>query len=167
MKKFYFLVVVLSILFLAECAKAPLQPEHQFVKIQFHYGFRNELDTFEGTFQKDLILDGTIKTSFRLDAEEQDLILAQVVAIGFFQYPDTIMWKGGPDSIHTEVEPNPGWQFLRIRYEDEEKAVYWRYPLPEEDKLVAPLLDVTHLLREVIESKPEYQALPPARGGYL
>jgi hypothetical protein len=41
----------------------------------FQVWFRNELNTYENTYQKDLVEDGVIKVRFWLTAEEQNKIL--------------------------------------------------------------------------------------------
>ena len=43
----------------------------------------DELDTFHGTYQKDLI-PGTVKTSMWLTTREQEIILTNLEQIGFF-----------------------------------------------------------------------------------
>ncbi len=57
---------------LYSCTDSPVEPDPQFVQIYFKYRFNNELNTFESTYQKDLILDGTIKVNFWLTTEEQN-----------------------------------------------------------------------------------------------
>lgn len=162
-----YLTFILTAALILSCKEAPLEPDLQFLGIHFHYGFENELNTFEQFFQKDLVLDGIIATSFWLTTGEQDLILARVKNIQFFDFPDTIRYEMGPDSIMVTTCPNPGVQFLRIQYGDQDKTVYWYLPLPVNNDYATLLTELVVMIIDVIESKPEYQSLPPAEGGYI
>ena len=166
MPKIQFFALIISVFFL-KCEKNVLEPESQFLKIHFHYGLNNELNTFEQTYQKDLVLDGTVKIPFWLTAVKQEQILIKVQTIHFFQFPDTIKYKPEADSIAVVMVPNPSRQFLRIQYHQQDKTVNWHYPLPEDNEYVPLLLELTGLIIEIIKSKPEYQSLPPARGWYV
>ena len=167
MQKIRHIVIILLIYSFTACEKNILEPDPQFLQIRFHYWFRNELNTFEQTYQKDLVQDGTAKTSFWLTSEEQGRILEKVQTINFFQFPDTIRYEPGEDSIAVSISPDPGRQFLRVQYQEQDKTVSWYYPLPENNEYVPLLLELQDLVIEIIESKPDYQALPPARGGYI
>jgi hypothetical protein len=147
-----------------------IEPDPQFIKIHFHYGFANELNTFEQTLQKDLVMNGTISTSFWLTTEEQRLILSKVQSVNFFDFPDTIRQEVGSDSIMALTVPNPGIQFLRVQYKEQDKTVYWYAYLRDSqgnNDHATMLIQLTSLIIDIIESKPEYQSLPPAEGGYL
>jgi hypothetical protein len=158
--------VLLLILFIACERKYPTEPEVQFIKIHFHYGFENELNTFELTYQKDLVMDGTIKTSFWLNQKEQNKIVEKIQAINFFDFPDTIKY-GESDSIRIYVSPNPGRQFIRIKYQQFDKTVNWFSPLPESNSCTPILKDLMTFIIQIIEVNPEFEKLPPVQGGYL
>jgi hypothetical protein len=154
-------------LLVCSCSKTTTAPDPQFLKIHFYYGFGNELNTFEQTYTKDLVLDGYITVDFWLTEAEQETIRNKLQVVNFFSFPDTLIYQIGPDSIMVRIEPDPGWQFLRVTDENKEKIVYWRYPLPDEYEFVPLLLELKNLIVDIIESKPEYKALPPPRGGRL
>ena len=156
------LVFAFMILAIYGCNNNINAPEFKIIDIQFRYGFNNELNTFEGTYQKDLIMDGTVVTEFSLTTAEQKSILAELQSNGFFELPDTV--KAMP---MIAFEPNPGIQYLRAKHGEKDKTVSWFYPLPQNDANSERINSLTGFLIEVIESKPEYKALPPARGGYL
>src|SRR6266446_5939313 len=61
----------------------------QFIQIFYHSGALDELDTFHGAYQKDLI-PGTAKTTMWLTKREQEIILTKVEQIRFFSFPDFI-----------------------------------------------------------------------------
>jgi len=152
-------------LIIAGCSKTITQPDPQLLKIHFYYGFGNQLNTFEQTYTKDLVLDGYITVDFWLTEAEQERIGTKLGAVDFFSFPDTLIYQMGHDSIVVRMEPDPGWQFLRIADENRDKIVYWRYPLPEGNELVQRLVKLKNLIIDIIEAKPEYKKLPPTRGG--
>ena len=158
-------LVLLLIFFLACERKYPTELEVQFVKIHFHYGFKNELNTFEQTYQKDLVKDGTITTSFWLNQEEQNKIVEKIQSLNFFDFPDMIKY-GESDSIRVYISPNPGRQFLRIKYNEFDKTVNWNPPLPKNNSFTPKLKELIIFIIQIIEANPEYQKLPPVHGGY-
>jgi len=156
----------LSLFMLESCSSLSDAPDRQHdpqtLKILYQYGFRDELNTFAGTYQKDLVLDGTVKVPFWLSTEEQDTILRKAMAVEFFSFPDMIPAEPG-----VSVEPHSGPDMLRLEYGGTEKTVRWSYPLDPTSGCTGGLLELTGLIRDVIESKAEYKSLPAARGGYL
>jgi hypothetical protein len=158
-KKFLSALMILSVY---GCNNNINAPDFKTIDIRFRYGFNNELNTFEGTYQKDLIMDGTAVTDFSFTTAEQESILAKLQANDFFELPDTV--KAMP---MIAFEPNPGIQFLRVKHGDKDKTVSWYYPLPQDNTNSRYINNLVTFMIEIIESKPEYKALPPARGGYL
>jgi len=158
-----FSLSMLSLFVLDSCSSLSNNPtDPQSLQIKFQYGFRNELNTAEGTYQKDLVMDGIIKVPFWLTTNEQKTILEKMSAIQFFSFPDTLHRAPG-----LLIEPDPSPDFLRLKYQGEEKSVIWYYPLDSRSEYSQPLSELTELIKQIIESKPEYKKLPPAQGGYL
>ena len=157
-----FLIFVV-LLFINNCDEINHGEDAQFIKIHFYYGFGNELNTFEKYYTKDLVLDGKIKIHFWLTSEEQEKILEKVITIGFFNFPETI----NNDSTRVRIDPDPGEQFLLIQYRNHIHGTSWFLPLPSDSPYTVPLTELTNFIIELIKKKPAYQALPPARGGYL
>jgi len=161
----YFGFLILLGLLSSSCQDSPTEPDQQFVQIFLKYGFRNELNTFENTFQKDLVMDGVIKVNFWLSEKEQNKILEKVNAVNYFAMRDTFKYIS-PDSITVIISPDPGEQILRIKYQSEDKTTVWSYPPLENDEEFNDLLELRQYIITIIESKPGYKHLPPARGGY-
>ncbi|MBU0561238.1 MAG: hypothetical protein KJ799_04950 [Bacteroidetes bacterium] len=160
------IVLLLAGLFLLSCQDSSVEPENQFVQIFFKYGIKNELNTFENTYQKDLFLDGVIKIKFWLTADEQNKILEKAYSVNYFSMPDT--FKVSPwDSIYIYTSPDSSEQILRIKYQDKEKTTIWTYPLVENMSQFKDLLELQQFIISIIESKPEYKKLPDHRGGYM
>jgi hypothetical protein len=166
MKKQNLFFILLSGLFLLSCQDSPVEPENNFVNIYLKYDFKNELNTFENTFQKDLILDGVIKIKFWLTAKEQNSILEKAKSINYFSLPESFQYIP-QDSIMVFAHPNPGEQILRIKYQKLDKTTVWTYPLLENNSQFDDLLELRKFIITLIESKPEYKKLPVARGGYV
>jgi len=105
----------------------------------------------------------TVKTGMWFTTREQEIILTQLNRIIFFNLPDTI--HAQPNVV---ISPSHGPQTLRIKYKGMDKTVVWYYPLPEDvvNNFDYRLESTRDLLWDIIESKPEYKALPPVKGGY-
>lgn len=160
-----FLFIAASFIIFTSCKETSVEPVEQVVQIYFTYGFENELNTFENTFQKDLVWDGVKKIDFWLTTEEQNSILEKADAIDFFALPDTFKYIS-QDSVSVHIDPDPGEQILRIKYQSKDKTTIWSYPTVENDSRFNDLLELRNYIRTIIESKQEYKSLPAARGGY-
>ncbi|GAB6283109.1 MAG: hypothetical protein STSR0008_18650 [Ignavibacterium sp.] len=161
----HLLILVLLSLLLSACKDSSVEPETPFVQIYFKYNFKNELNTFENTFQKDLVFDGVIKVKFWLTEEEQNKILEKANLVNFFSMPDTFIHSSS-DSILVSINPDPGEQVLRIKYQSYDKTTLWNYPPLQNNEQFNDLIKLQQYIVSIIESKPEYKKLPPARGGY-
>jgi hypothetical protein len=160
------LLLAVSLILFSSCNDSSVEPDIQFVQVYFKYEFKNELNTFENTFQKDLVLDGVKKIDFWLSTEEQNNILKKAKEINYFTFPDTFKFIP-KDNISVSIDPNPGDQILRIKYQSKDKTTIWTYPVVENDSQFIELLELRKYIKSIIESKPEYKSLPPARGGYM
>jgi hypothetical protein len=158
-----FAVLILTLESCSSLSEDPAgQKEVQVLKIYFQYGFQNELDTFVETYQKDLILDGTVRVPFTLNADEQNEILRKALEITFFSFPDTIRRQPG-----VQFSPDPSPDILRMQYGDKDRRVVWFYPLDANDPHSKQILELMDVIKAVVEAKPEFKILPPARGEYL
>ncbi len=164
---FRILKIMCWILFVGNCSKTITEPDHQLLKIHLYYGFGNELNTFEQTYTKDLVQDGYITVKFWLTEAEQESIRNKLDVVDFFNFPDTLIYQIGSDSIMVRIEPDPGWQFLHVADANRDKIVNWRYPFSVENEFVPRLVEFKNLIIRIIEAKPEYLALPPPRGGRI
>jgi hypothetical protein len=150
------LVIVLIVLISnlgCDLGQSP-NPDPQYLKIYYKYFYRNYVDTFNGTLTKDLAADGTITVPFWLTLEEQDSILAELNRTGFYDLPNTI-----PGTPGIRLEPDPGPQVLRIEFGGRVHQVTWFITSGNEQ-----ILRLSQFIRDLVESKPEYKNLPPARG---
>jgi hypothetical protein len=135
--------------------------------VRLRYGVlaRNELNTFRNTFTKDLILDGTVTIPFHLLQASLDSIAAKMNQIDFFSYPDTFIVRS-QDSIRVSISPNNTYDF-RVVSRSTVKTLFWDDAIIASDPQATKLRELVALIKTIVESKPEYQQLPPARGGYI
>ena len=126
----------------------------------------NTLDTFHGTYTKDMILDPAITIDMVLTAEEMDSIYQKMVEIDFFNYPDKFSVDVADNETKTEVTPYPTY-FFKVEYSGKTKELLWHDKYVNSDAQADKLKELINLIKSIIESKAEYQALPEPSGGYL
>jgi hypothetical protein len=138
----------------------PYDPSKNPVNIHFKYGVggKNELNTFNGTFTKDLVIDGTITTRLTLTPEELSQIQERLSDIGFFDYPETF-----PSQL--VVTPR-GDYYLKVQNGSTVKEVTWYSDSQLDPKTDADLSQLCSLITDMIEEKLEYKLLPPPNGAY-
>jgi hypothetical protein len=160
------LIIALAFIFLS-CTDSGTSPENRDFNVKLRYGIgaRNELNTFQNTYTKDLILDGTITVSFVVSDEELHQIRNKMYEIGFISYPDTFVAVTA-DTIIQMVQPHPTYD-LEVKLKSSIKHLYWDDAIINQNVQAIKLRELISLIRIIIESKPEYVKLPPARGGYL
>ncbi len=162
--KYSLLILSIALLQLS-CSDHGTGPAARDVDLILKYGVaaRNELNTFNDTFTKDLILDGTITTRLVLAPADFDSIEAHLLAIGLFDYPDTFVVPTGDTVV--SITPYESY-FLKLRRGSQWKQVYWEDSIISSDLQAAELREALTYIRKLVESKPEYKQLPRARGGY-
>ncbi len=159
------LILVVGLILPASCnspdARTP--PYFNFV---FKYGvtLRNELDTFNGTYTKDMILAPSITTNLSLTSEELSQILAKMEEIDFFNYPDVFEV---PQGELTQVVTPYSKYYFKVRYGSDTKELRWDDEILNPKEQADRLRELISLIRGIIESKDEYKKLPEPKGGYL
>ena len=125
----------------------------------------NELDTFKGTFIKDMVNRDPASTKLDLTQEEMDTIHRMMVEIDFSSYPKSFHPTIEGDIMGTTTP----FTAYYLEYHDESgaKAVYWttQYTAPE-DTRYQNLKELAHLIIATIQAKPEYQEMPEPTAGY-
>ena len=153
--------------FLVSCSgiNSPLPQRNFNVRLRYGILARNELNTFGNTFTKDLILDGTVTVPFTLSQADLDSIDGKMNQIGFFSYPDTFVVRS-QDSMRVFITPNNTYEF-EVASQKTLKTLFWDDAIIAGDPQATKLRELITLIRRIVESKPEYGQLPPARGAYL
>ena len=134
--------------------------DEQLVKIHLQFGFVDELNTFEGTFTKDLVEDGSITVEFWLPKEDQESIIELAQELSFISLPDTI-----PALPGVLITPNPSPDSLRIKFEDMDKTVVWSYPNDSENTDYKKVIELSEHIMSIVKESETYKLLPEARGG--
>ncbi len=160
------LALVVTLLGLLDCV-APPHPESNFNLI-FKYGVsaKNILDTFEGTYTKDMVMAPSITVNLFLTEEELDRIYKKMVEIDFFSYPEKFKVSPSPGEIVGIVTPYSRYYF-RVEYDSQIKELSWDDELIYKDEKADRLRELIKLIRDIIESKEAYKKLPTPTSGYL
>jgi len=165
MKKILFVSFIA--LFWLGCCKSFFIPEDRNFNISLKYGVlaRNHINTFHDTFTKDLVLNGTVTVPFSLSGDELLRIQHKLLEIDFFSYPDTFVVEL-TDSVIGYVQPHPTYLF-KVKLDSITKTLFWEDEIVTNNPRAINLRAAIISIIQIIESKPEYQRLPPAKGGYI
>jgi hypothetical protein len=170
MKNRFLLVLIVLCLAFTGCtsiatARENNQNDFNFI---FKYGVSggNTLDTFQGTYTRDMILDPAKTIHLTLTADEMNSVLQKMLDIDFFNYPDKFSVQVADNEIKTEVAPYPSY-FFQVEYQGKIKKLLWHAKYVNSDPPADKLKELINLITGIIESKPEYQALPKPSGGYM
>lgn len=130
---------------------------------------KNVLNTLEGTFIKDLVLKGPVKTRLTLTEEEMNEIREVIDKEDILSYPEDLKYEMPvfPEIIGV----------LTIYKDGHPKTIEWT-PLPKEfiertmkennkRQRIIILNELADKIRTMIEEKEQYKKLPQAEGGYL
>lgn len=127
--------------------------------ISFGVGKRNEINTFNGTVTKDLIVDGTKTIKLELNKEELQMIYEKMKEIKINETKELIPKKG------CIVEPHEDDEWT-IEFDDKtiKHNISGEYCEPTED--AKQLLKLRNYILNIIKSKDVYQSLPKPNGSY-
>ena len=161
------LVLVVTFLGLVGCV-ASTPPD---VNLIFRYGVgaKNELNTFEGTYTKDMVSDPSITVPLSLTEEELDRIYRKMVEIDFFEYPEEFFVDVASGELAGMVTPYSSYYF-KVEYGSSIKELRWEDEITEitnEDDKANKLRELIKLITDIIEAKEEYQRLPEPTSGYM
>ncbi len=136
--------------------------ENNDFNVQFKYGVtaRNELNTFNNTYTKDMILDPPITIWLYLSDEEMNQIKQKMTEIDFFNLPEALP----PRSYGAFVEPQDNF-YIKAQNGSTTKEVSWNSN-SEVNGIEQNLTQLANLMTRIIEQRPEYRELPPPNGGY-
>jgi len=127
---------------------------------KYGVGSGNVLNTFDCTYQKDLIQDPPVTIHLSLTINELDSIYALMQSINFFSYPDTFFVVGDWQW------PHPTYVFY-VETDTLQKDLYWRDNVWNNSSPKADSLRILiNFIIDVIKSKEEYQQCPEQKGKY-
>lgn len=175
MKKIVYGLIFVCLLTILGCSNISQQVSTDNKKNEFNfilqYGIlaRNKIDTFNGTYTKDLISAGTKTIKLRLNDTELSEIEEQMKQIGILDYPEKFV----PENSRI-VTPNVTYH-LKINIDGRTKEIHWEdYNCFDIDGIAKPvepveatkLRNVMKNIITIIEQKEEYKKLPQPVGGY-
>ena len=159
------LALILAVTGLTSCTTRPAEVSN--FNLIFKYGVmaRNELNTFEGTYTKDMVIDPSITVELSLTEEELGRIYQKMVEIDFFDYPDEFSVSVAFGELTAMVTPYSSYYF-RVEYNSSIKELWWEDEIKNKNKEADKLRELIKLIRDIIESKEEYKKLPEPTSGY-
>ena len=131
---------------------------------------RNVLDTFSGTFSKDMVVDSNITADLRLSPQQLEEVYRRMVDIGIEDYPRVFKPDPDPPENSGSVQyddPFSTSYLLRLRAGGRELMVEWEdHSQPSHSPEATALRTLLDDMARMIESREEYKQLPPANGAY-
>lgn len=140
-----------------------MHPQNLQLILRYGVSERNSLNTFNGTFTKDMVVDPPITINLTLTEEELQRIDAKLGEIGFYNTTDEELLPHG--ILLGENTPSVGYS-LKVARNGWVRYISWCDGLSYSEGSSGQLNDFVELVMSIIEAKPEYQLLPEARGGY-
>jgi hypothetical protein len=133
---------------------------------EFRYGTnaKNVLDTFNGTFTRDMVVGKPIVVKLRLSKKQLKEIQNKMLEIGLFEYPSTFSSKPST-AIIGEQTPFDTFYF-KVKSGNLTKELSWENKYLNENRKVVNLRELTGLIVGIIQESPEYKKIPEPRGGY-
>jgi hypothetical protein len=134
----------------------------------FRYGVmaRNELDTFQGKFTKDMVSEPPITINLRLSGADMEKIYQKMADIGFFDYPDDFAVTTTPGELTHIVTPYSTYYFS-VEKDGQTKILNWQDEIQTPDDKAANLRELIVLIQRMIEANEEYKELPDPGSAYL
>lgn len=136
-----------------------MPPDFAF-SVRFGITGKNEINTFNGTVTKDLVVKGTAQAELVLTDSELADIYARLRTINIYRElnlePDT------RNCVQTPFDEEH-WQ---IRLDGEERSFYWDEENCEITADAKLMKELRSYIFELVKSRPAYLGLPEAVGGY-
>lgn len=144
----------------------PAEQQRNFA-IRFEYGScdTNILDTFNGTYTRDMIVEPDVTIILHLSDSQKADIYQKMVEINFFDYPEAFSIPTPQNGILGRVTPATQYR-ITVRNGDLAKSLSWldeiiEPKMPEADKL----RELFQLIIKIIEGQPDFKKLPERKAG--
>jgi hypothetical protein len=127
----------------------------------FRYGHegKNILNTFNGTFTKDMIVDPSITTNLVLTQDEMNSIRSMMDTVRFFSVSQS-------DLVQTaRIFPTRGYS-LSFQNSTLTKELSWPYGADLNVESGSRLENLADLIIGIVQSHQEFKMLPEPNGGY-
>ena len=112
-----------------------------------------------------MVMDPSITVNLSLSEEELDRIYDKMLEIDFFDYPEefSVSTSGGSFGIMTPYSS----YYFRVEYDSGIKELRWKDEISYPDEKADRLRELIRIIKDIVESKEEYKALPVPTSGYL
>lgn len=164
-------ILIILLLLATACSKNYREPDAISGEVKFNLifkygvGAKNELNTFNGTYTKDMIVDPPITVDLSLSKKEMKTIYNKMAEINFFDYPDQYTILIPPGEGVGMVTPHSTYYF-KVENGSSVKELTWEDYITNRDEKADKLRELIKVIRDIVESKREYKALPVPKGGY-
>jgi hypothetical protein len=128
---------------------------------KYGVGAKNELNTYNGTYTQDMVLDPSITTNLTLTVEEKWQILQRIDEMDLFSFPGN--FSANPSGW---VTPQADY-YIKVQNGSQTKEVSWNDNSLMDSNIHSNLEQLASYIQSVIVQKAEYKALPTPRGGYV
>ncbi len=133
-------------------------------QLNFNTYGKDQIDTYKGTFTKDLVMDGTKTIEFKLPNYIKKDIYNSMMDIDIMSFPDTLKVEG------MSVTPSCDYK-LTVTIKGKTKVIIWNEGFYTDMTTNLPKDNVNFLklvkdIRDYIYSTDEYKNMPKANGGY-
>ncbi len=156
MRKIYF-GLFLSVLLVA-CSTNPQSSGEAFgIDFKFGYGPNdNELNTFDDTYTKDMVVDDPITVSLILSEDQIASIQAKVEELNVFTEPVV-----DPNGVSVIMAPCIHYS-LEVQMAGSTQSAEWSCSDTSSDRA-----EFVQFMFDLIDAQEEVQALPEPQGGYM
>jgi len=133
---------------------------------KYGVGANNVLDTFKGTYTRDMVLDPSITIELTLTEAEKENIYQKMLEIDFFNYPDKFSVSVPPGESTGIITPHSSYYF-KVEYDSQTKELWWADQIINPDEKADRLRELIMFIRGIIESREEYKELPEPTSAYM
>lgn len=122
---------------------------------------RNKIDTIDGRFTKDMVLDPDITTKLVLTDDEMQFILYEMKRINILSYPSVFQ------KFNNQLEKNDFVTYrFDVRYREMIKIIYWDDDLSLQSDEAVNLRNLAQKIISIVQNNQTYRAMPSPRGSY-
>ncbi|WYP27543.1 hypothetical protein NSQ54_05380 [Alkalihalobacillus sp. FSL W8-0930] len=156
MKKGCVLLFILFIISGCDQSFSKQMPDDFAFSLKYGVTLANELNTYEHTFTKDLVSDGKVETIMELTDEERSRI--------YQLFREVDVFKVSKSSGFPCMEPYEKYE-LKMTMNEQDYDLSWNTSCDFQKQLKWETV-LNEIRIDIIQTKPGYQQLPEANGGY-
>lgn len=133
--------------------------------LKYGVGAKSEINTFEDTYTKDLVVDGTITTKLTLSKAEMNGIYNKMKEIELLSTVQHAKYVG-EDGSSIGVQPMSDY-YLTMQLNGEIYKAHWAANIyDDKDRDALAIFFYRYLHDDVISNRSEFKQLPDVNGGY-